>query len=102
MLYETNNAIVSPGTFQRAAENFAAHRQAIYQDTDRMFAALMAVQWIGGIAAALWISPLTWAGTTSQTNINVWAAILLGGAINIFPIALAVTRPGSTITRYVI
>lgn len=102
MIHTTDNAIVSPGTFQRAEENFATHQQAIYQDTDRMFAVLMAVQWVAGIAAALWISPRTWVGTTSQTHIHVWAAIFLGGAINIFPIALAVKKPGAPMTRYVI
>ena len=89
MVHTTDNAIVSPGTFQRAEENFVAHQQAIYQDTDRMFAVLMAVQWIAGIAAALWIAPRTWVGTNSQTHIHVWAAVFLGGAINIFPIVLA-------------
>lgn len=70
-----------------------AHQQAIYQDTDRMFAVLMAVQWIAGSAAALWIAPRTWSGTNSQTHIHVWAAIFLGGAINLFPIFLAITKP---------
>ena len=67
-----------------------------------MFAALMAVQWIAGIAAALWISPRTWVGTTSQMHVHVWAAILLGGAITLFPISLAIKRPGALATRYVI
>jgi PAS domain S-box-containing protein len=30
----------------------------------------------------------------------VWAAIFLGGAIGVFPIALAVKKPGATITRH--
>jgi PAS domain S-box-containing protein len=102
MVHTTDNAIVSPGTFERAQENFVAHQQAIYQDTDRMFAVLMAVQWIAGIAAALWIAPRTWSGTTSQTHIHVWAAIFLGGAINLFPIFLAIKKPGAPMTRYVI
>ena len=102
MPHSTDSAIVSPGIFERAKDNFAAHRQAIYQDTDRMFAVLMGVQWIAGIAAALWISPRTWAGAVSETSANVWAAILLGGAITLFPIVLAVKNPGKTTTRYVI
>jgi len=93
---------VSPGIFERAKDNFASHQQAIYQDTDRMFAVLMAVQWIAGIAAALWISPRTWAGSVSQTSTNVWAAVFLGGVITLFPIVLAVKNPGKTTTRYVI
>jgi PAS domain S-box-containing protein len=67
-----------------------------------MFAVLMVVQWIAGIAAALWISPRTWTGQYSQTHIHVWAAVFLGGIISIFPIVLVVTRSGSSSTRYVI
>jgi diguanylate cyclase (GGDEF)-like protein len=67
-----------------------------------MFAGLMAIQWLAGIAAALWISPRTWAGPYSQTHIHVWAAIFLGGAISLFPITLALLRPGEASTRYII
>jgi PAS domain S-box-containing protein len=102
MPHSTNNAILSPGIFQRARENLAAHQQAIHQDTDRMFAVLMAVQWVAGVAAAIWVSPRAWVGSVSEINANVWAAIFLGGAISIFPIALAVRNPGAASTRYVI
>ncbi|HEX5709345.1 MAG TPA: EAL domain-containing protein [Pyrinomonadaceae bacterium] len=91
------------GSFSPRAESlFNEHRQAIFRRTDRMFAVLMAIQWVAGVAAALWISPKTWAGSQSQTHIHVWAALLLGGAISLFPIALAVLRPGETSTRHII
>jgi diguanylate cyclase (GGDEF)-like protein len=86
----------------RAERLFAEHRQAIFERTDRMFAVLMAIQWLAGIGAALWISPKTWAGPDSQTHVHVWAALLLGGAISIFPITLALVRPGQPSTRYII
>src|SRR5918997_1142989 len=91
------------GPFRPRAEIlFAEHRRAIFERTDRMFAVLMMVQWAAGIAAALWISPKTWAGPHSQTHIHVWAAVFLGGAISLFPITLALLRPGETSTRYII
>ena len=96
------NSEISAATLRRAGELFAEHQQTIYRHTDRLFAVLMTLQWIAGIGAALWISPRTWAGSSSQTHIHVWAAILLGGAINIVPIALAVKRPGARTTRYAI
>ena len=86
----------------RARELFNEHRRAIFRHTDRMFAVLMAIQWIGGIVIAYWISPRTWLGSSSRTHMHVWAAIFLGGAINLFPIALAVVRPGAATTRHVI
>ncbi|HLL71286.1 MAG TPA: EAL domain-containing protein [Pyrinomonadaceae bacterium] len=89
--------------FRSRAENlFDEHRQAIFKRTDRMFAVLMLVQWVAGIAAALWFSPKTWAGSQSQTHIHVWAAIFLGSVISLFPITLTLLRPGETSTRYII
>jgi two-component system cell cycle sensor histidine kinase/response regulator CckA len=93
---------IAPSTLKQASQLFTAHQQSIYERTDRMFAVLMSVQWIAGVAAALWITPRTWIGTVSQTHIHVWAAIFLGGAISIFPIALALLRPGEISTRHVI
>jgi diguanylate cyclase (GGDEF)-like protein len=81
---------------------YTEHRQSIFKRTDRMFAVLMGVQWLAGIAAAVWLSPKTWAGSSSQTHIHVWAAVFLGGAISLFPISLALLRPGENSTRYVI
>src|SRR5436305_50898 len=74
---------------ERTATLFAASENVIQQRTDRMFAWLMAFQWLGGIIAALWISPRTWEGTISHTHVHVWAAVFLGGVISAFPIFLA-------------
>jgi signal transduction histidine kinase len=85
-----------------AGELYGASRDAIHCRTDRLFAKLMFAQWLGGIAAALWISPRTWAGGTSQIHVHVWAAIILGGVISSFPIFLALKQPGATLTRHCI
>jgi two-component system cell cycle sensor histidine kinase/response regulator CckA len=89
-------------TAWRVAAIFNEHQQVIYRRTDHMFAVLMALQWLAGIAAAYWISPKTWAGATSQTHLHLWAAVLLGGAISSLPIALALIQPGRTSTRYAV
>ena len=75
---------------------FQRQRQRHFERTDRMFAVLMLCQWIGGIAAAIWISPRTWHGTESQTHLHVWLAVFLGGAIASLPIYLALRHPGRT------
>ncbi len=87
---------------RRADALFLEHRQSIYQRTDRLFAGLMALQWVAAIAAAYWVSPLTWSGRYSQTHVHVWAALFLGGAITLFPVCLALIRPGRASTRNVI
>ncbi|HEV3340977.1 MAG TPA: hypothetical protein VG125_11490, partial [Pirellulales bacterium] len=69
---------------RRADELFHQHQQAIYRRTDRVFAVLMPLQWLGALATALWLSPLTWQGTTSQTHPHVFAALLVGGLITVF------------------
>ncbi len=86
----------------RAGALFTAYQQDIYQHTDRLFAALMGIQWIAGIVFALWVSPLAWSGPVSRTHLHVWAAILVGGAISLFPAVLALTRAGRPSTRYTI
>jgi PAS domain S-box-containing protein len=86
----------------QVADIFNEEQQIIYKRTDRMFAVLMTLQWLAGIAAAYWVSPKTWVGTTSQTHIHVWAAIFLGGAISFLPIMLALTQPGRFLTRYTV
>jgi signal transduction histidine kinase/ActR/RegA family two-component response regulator len=87
---------------RRIAEIFDEHQQDICQRTDHMFAVLMALQWIAGIAAAYWLSPLAWVGATSRIHIHIWAALILGGAISSLPILLAILRPGRASTRYTI
>jgi signal transduction histidine kinase len=92
----------SASAAQRTRELADEHAKSICVRTDRMFAGLMVLQWLGGIAAALWIAPRTWSGSFSQTHLHVWAAVLLGGAISAFPVALALKRPGWVVTRHVI
>jgi PAS domain S-box-containing protein len=97
-------AIVGEGQSVRLLTEhlFTEHQRALYQQTDRMFAVLMTVQWLAGIAVAYWISPLAWTGHTSHFHPHILASLLLGGVISVFPIVLALTRPGELLTRYVI
>src|SRR4051812_31030734 len=93
-----NAASLSP----LASELYRAHKRSIWRRTDRLFAVLMAIQWVFGIVAAAWISPRTWAGASSSVHPHVWAAAVLGGLISALPIALAIAMPGHAVTRYVI
>jgi signal transduction histidine kinase len=86
----------------RSSELFAAYRHDIHRRTDRMFAGLMAFQWLLGIAFAVLVSPLTWEGDQSSTHLHVWAAVGLGGVISLFPALLGWFRAGHTSTRHII
>jgi signal transduction histidine kinase/CheY-like chemotaxis protein/HPt (histidine-containing phosphotransfer) domain-containing protein len=87
---------------ERADMLFHEHQQRIYVRTDRMFAVLMAFQWVAGVAAAVWISPRAWNVADSHVHPHIWAAVFLAGIINSLPIALAIFRPGKVLTRHTI
>jgi signal transduction histidine kinase len=87
-----------------AAADRLEHQQLtrIRARTDRLFAVLMGVQFAAGVTAALVISPRTWTGPQSTPHVHVYAAVLIGGLLASLPIALALRRPGRTLTRHVI
>ncbi|HEV8377185.1 MAG TPA: response regulator [Candidatus Polarisedimenticolia bacterium] len=89
------------GTTRRGASALLHdHQDRIFRQTDRLFAGLLAVEWLAGIAAAVFISPQTWVGQFSKPHIHVWAAVFLGGAIVSFPILLALRQSGRPLTRH--
>jgi two-component system, sensor histidine kinase and response regulator len=92
----------APDLIARVRELVTEHRNRIFDQTSRLFTILMVVQWIAGIAAALWISPRTWAGATSSVHIHVWLAIFLGGAITALPVFLTLARPRDSFTRHTV
>lgn len=96
------NSQSKPVVKRQAEQIYLNHQQQIFQQTDRMFAVLMTIQWLAGIAATLIISPKTWIGQTSNVHVHVWGAIFLGGIISVLPIGLAIFRPGYASTRYTV
>src|SRR3989442_6158567 len=86
---------------ERADEVCKRHQEEIYRNTDQLFARLMFLQLFAGIIAAFFISPRTWSGVSSQVHVHVWAAILGGSAITIFPVWMTRAWPGAAVTRHV-
>ena len=86
----------------RVSELVEEQQNRYYTQTSRLFTILMLVQWVAGIAAAIWISPRTWAGPTSEIHLHVWLALLLGGAITSLPVFLTITRPRAVYTRHTV
>src|SRR4051812_28585243 len=93
---------IPEATSDRAEELFQQHRRQIFRQTDQIFARLMLFQWVACIVIALLVSPRTWDGASSQVHIHVWAAILIGGAISLFPVWMTRVWPGAFATRNVI
>src|SRR5215510_8582896 len=86
----------------RAAELFNEHWRENAKRTDRMFAVLMFVQWIGSVILALAVSPRTWEGSQSHVHPHVWLSLYLGAALASLPVYFAWKFPGRTFTRHVI
>src|SRR5712691_11677861 len=86
----------------RTSELVAEHKNRIYAQTSRLFTILMLVQWVAGIAAALWISPRAWVGATSRVHLHVWVALFLGAAITSLPLFLTLIRPRDGFTRHTV
>lgn len=97
-----NPASIQARVASQSDELFQAAKLANCKKTDRLFAGLLAFEWIAGIIVAVVVSPRTWAASHSDVHIHVWTAIILGGLVVAQPIALAITRPGQTLTRHVI
>ena len=87
---------------KRAAELFEEQQTSNFKYTDRLFVGLMIGQWLFGIVLAFWVSPRAWRGQLSTVHIHVWTAIFLGGVITLYPVFLALARPGKVMTRHTV
>ncbi|WP_225412728.1 sensor histidine kinase [Stigmatella hybrida] len=91
-----------PRLEERTHRLFTQHQQEVWRWVDRLFAGLMAGQWVVAIALALFVSPYGWAGRARELHVHVYAAVFLGGALSAFPICLVWLRPGTVLTRHVV
>lgn len=87
---------------QRAQVLFRQHQAHVHAHSDRVFAWLMAFQWVVGIAAALLLSPYGWEGKLRTTHAHVWYALVVGTCLSGPVIALTLRRPGWVVTRHAV
>lgn len=109
--YATDVPMTGPTTTRRttpperrhsADTLFAAHIASVYRRRDRLFAGLMAVQWLFGVVIALVYSSHGWAGKVHTTHLHVFYAVIVGGILSGTPILLTTLRPGWAVTRHVV
>lgn len=89
-------------THERAHALYNETRKRDHTFTDRLFAVLMVLQFVGCVVIAAIVSPRTWIGSESSVHTHVWASVVIGGTLTSLPVYLALTRPGHAVTRYVI
>jgi signal transduction histidine kinase len=87
---------------QRTEQLFQDNQSKLFKSTDLLFLFLLYAQWAAAILCALAISPRAWEGSSSHIHFHVWAALLLGGLINLVPTLMIYFRPGASSTRHVI
>src|SRR6201988_3305438 len=87
---------------EAATKLLRQHELSICKRTDRMFAALMTLQWLAVIGLAVFSNPDHWPGHEGHAHINSNSAIVVGGFITLVSVVLGLARSGSTSTRYVI
>ncbi|APZ95481.1 PAS domain S-box protein [Fuerstiella marisgermanici] len=95
----SNPVCLNPENIQRRNDLREQLNREHCTRVDRLFVALMVVQFVCGIVAACLISPKTWIGQTSHVHIHIWAAFLLGGLISGGPIVAVWLNPGSQQSR---
>jgi two-component system, sensor histidine kinase and response regulator len=93
-------AVPQTPTHERAATLFRALKQSTYKQTDRMFAWLIAFEWLAAMAAASLISPQVWPGERPLHLVVV--ASTLAGLLYLLPLYLALRAPGRAATRHII
>lgn len=94
--------IISDVEDRRTASLYRRSQRHNHIQTDRLFATLMILQWLGGIIIAIWVSPKVWDNAFHQKQLwHVWTAIFLGGIISMAPVLLAWRQPGRVLTRHV-
>jgi len=85
---------------ERARELFSGLKDNNCRTTDRMFAWLIAFEWLAAMAAASLISPQVW--PMEPPSHLLWMASTLAGLLYLVPIYLALKYPGQWYTRHLI
>lgn len=102
MTADRGEAVVEASIAARAAEIRDAYLLAVRRRTDRRLAALLIVEWLVAVVAAILIAPYAWEGSSGRIHPHVWLAVGLGGLLAVYPAALARGAPGLTWTRHAI
>ncbi|HVR75174.1 MAG TPA: ATP-binding protein, partial [Planctomycetota bacterium] len=94
--------VATPEIRKRTAELFQSHDLQILRRTNQLLGCLLVLEWLAGIVLAVVISPRAWVGSSSETHLHVWAAVVLGGAIAGLPVFMGLCRSEARITPHVI
>lgn len=85
---------------EKSQELFDESYKQLCIDNDNVFAILLFVQWFSAVAVAMFVSPLTWIGAQGLVSVHIYASLIIGGLLTLFPYYLIRKDPGAVINRY--
>ena len=87
---------------QEALRLYGRESAELHRWTDRLFAVLLLLQWIAGIALCGLFAPERGPEPPVKSTRTSGRLSCSAGMISIFPVCLVLLRPGATLTRFVI
>ena len=91
----------SPAAINDAQTLFRQEISKVQRMTHSVFRFLLPAQWLAAVFCAVWVSPLTWSGSTASLHNHVIAATAIGGLLTVFPLWLMRYAPERAVTRHV-
>ncbi len=86
----------------RCEKYFNDYQNQSHRRLNKVFVWLFLLQWVAGIATALWISPHTWEGLEKTTHPHIYVAIFMGALCTFPPIWLLYRYPTHAFTRHTV
>ena len=86
----------------RGKQLLQRQREEVYRETDQLFVYVLLAEWAVLLIIALLGASEIWRGDSRGAHLDLWIALVFGGAITLVPIALARVRSGWAFTRYTI
>ena len=96
------DAMTTPETLARADQIADEQFMRIRVRTNRMFGALLLIEFVAVVAAAFVITPFTWEGAERTINFHVYGAIAIGAALSSLPVYFAFFKSHSRVTQHVV
>ena len=87
---------------QRSEQLYRNERLTLSRRKDRMFAVLLALQWLAGIAVASWRGPHTPIPHLGVVSVEILTATVLGAVFAGVPLYFILRRPGGYLTRHIV
>src|SRR6266850_2941626 len=96
---EPDESLIDP-VHRRAAVLLREQKRKIAKRADLLFASLMLLEWLAGIALAYWFSASIWSEVSDRIPPHDWDAPLFGTRLVLLSALVALTRPGTILTRH--